>query len=182
GLPEIFCSRPVPTLRAAASAPPRGITTYPCVTARSRSTTTSSSSAASSPTRRCRWHSSRVDAMTRPAVSAEGVSKRFGATVALDGVDFDVAFGEIHAVVGENGVGKSPLIRILGGVHRPDRGVVRLDGEECHFASPHDAIAAGIVTIPQDLRLVPALSIAENIALGDLPVRPFGPLPLAIPP
>ncbi len=114
--------------------------------------------------------------MTRPAVSAEGVSKRFGATVALDGVDFDVAFGEIHAVVGENGAGKSTLIRILGGVHRPDRGVIRLDGKECHFASPHDAIAAGIVTIPQDLRLVPALSIAENIALGDLPVRRFGPL------
>jgi len=114
--------------------------------------------------------------MTRPAVSAEGISKRFGATVALDGVDFDVAFGEIHAVVGENGAGKSTLIRILGGVHRPDRGVLRLEGEECHFASPHDAIAAGIVTIPQDLRLVPALSIAENVVLGDLPVRRFGPL------
>src|SRR5262249_16125726 len=176
GLPEIFCSRPVPTLRAAASARPRGITTCPCVTARSRSTTTSSSSAASSPTRRCRWRSFRVDAMTRPAVSAEGVSKRFGATVALDGVDFDVAYGEIHAVVGENGAGKSTLIRILGGVHRPDRGFVRLDGAECTFPRPHHAIAAGIVTIPQDLRLVPALSIAENIALGDLPVRRIGPL------
>jgi ABC-type sugar transport system ATPase subunit len=114
--------------------------------------------------------------MTHPAASAEGVSKRFGATVALDGVDFDVAFGEIHAVVGENGAGKSTLIRILGGVHRPDRGVVRLDGEQRHFASPRDAIAAGIVTIPQELRLVPALSIAENIALGDPPVRQFGPL------
>jgi len=114
--------------------------------------------------------------MTGPAVSAEGISKRFGATVALDGVDFDVAYGEIHAVVGENGAGKSTLIRILGGVHRPDRGVIRLDGEECHFASPHDAIAAGIVTIPQDPRLVPALSIAENVALGDLPVRRLGPL------
>src|SRR5262249_11095455 len=120
--------------------------------------------------------SSRVDAMSGPAVSAEGISKRFGATVALDGVDFDVAYGEIHAVVGENGAGKSTLIRILGGVHRPDRGVVRLDGEECHFASPRDAIAVGIVTIPQDLRLVPALSIAENAALADLPVRRFGPL------
>jgi ribose transport system ATP-binding protein len=114
--------------------------------------------------------------MTHPAVSAEGVSKRFGATVALDGVDFDVALGEIHAVVGENGAGKSTLIRILGGVHRPGRGVVRVDGEQCHFSSPRDAIAAGIVTIPQELRLVPALSIAENIALGDLPVRRFGPL------
>ena len=116
--------------------------------------------------------------MTQPAASAEGVSKRFGATVALDGVNFDVAFGEIHAVVGENGAGKSTLIRILGGVHRPDRGVVRVDGEQCDFASPRDAIAAGIVTIPQELRLVPALSVAENIALGDLPVRRFGPLAL----
>jgi ABC-type sugar transport system ATPase subunit len=117
-------------------------------------------------------------AMARPAASAEGVSKRFGATIALDGVDFGVAFGEIHAVVGENGAGKTTLIRILGGVHRPDRGVVRVDGEERHFASPRDAIAAGIVTIPQELRLVPALSIAENMALGDLPVRRFGPLAL----
>jgi ribose transport system ATP-binding protein len=114
--------------------------------------------------------------MTQPAASAEGVSKRFGATVALDSVNFDVAFGEIHAVVGENGAGKSTLIRILGGVHRPDRGVVRVDGEQRDFASPRDAIAAGIVTIPQELRLVPALSVAENIALGDLPVRRFGPL------
>jgi ABC-type sugar transport system ATPase subunit len=114
--------------------------------------------------------------MIHPAASVEGVGKRFGATLALDGVDFDVAFGEIHAIVGENGAGKSTLIRILGGVHRPDRGVVRVDGRERHFASPHDAIAAGVVTIPQELRLVPALSIAENIALGDLPVRRLGPL------
>ena len=78
--------------------------------------------------------------MTRPAVSAAGVGKRFGATVALDGVDFDVAFGEIHAVVGENGAGKSTLIRILGGVHRPDRGVIRLDGKECHS----DAVRASL--------------------------------------
>jgi ribose transport system ATP-binding protein len=114
--------------------------------------------------------------MSRPAACAEGVTKQFGATVALDGVDFDVGFGEIHAIVGENGAGKSTLIRILGGVFRPDGGVVRIDGEVRHFASPRDAIAAGIVTIPQELRLVPALSVAENIALGDLPVRRLGPL------
>ena len=114
--------------------------------------------------------------MSHPAASTEGLTKHFGATVALDGVDFDVAAGEIHAVVGENGAGKSTLIRILGGVWRPDRGTVRVDGAARHFSSPRDAIAAGIVTIPQELRLVPALSIAENIALGDLPVRRFGPL------
>jgi ABC-type sugar transport system ATPase subunit len=112
--------------------------------------------------------------MTHPAAGAERVSKQFGATLALDGVDFDVGFGEIHAIVGENGAGKSTLIRILGGVHRPDHGVIRVDGQERHFASPRDAIAASIVTIPQELRLVPALSIAENIALGDLPVRKIG--------
>src|SRR3954454_17233111 len=114
--------------------------------------------------------------MSHPAAAVEGVTKHFGATVALDGVDFDVAVGEIHAVVGENGAGKSTLIRILGGGLRPDRGTVRLEGAARHFSSPRDAIAAGIVTIPQELRLVPALSIAENIALGDLPVRRFGPL------
>jgi ABC-type sugar transport system ATPase subunit len=116
--------------------------------------------------------------MPHPAARLAGVSKQFGATLALAGVDFDVAFGEIHAIVGENGAGKSTLIRILSGVHRPDSGSITVDGKPCHFASPHDAIAAGIVTIPQELRLVPALSIAENIALGDLPVRRFGPLVL----
>src|SRR5213596_2996877 len=109
--------------------------------------------------------------MSHPAAAVEGVGKRFGATVALDGVDFDVALGEIHAVVGENGAGKSTLIRILGGIHRPDTGEVLVQARSCHFASPRDAIAAGIVTIPQELRLVPGLTVAENIALGDLPAR-----------
>ncbi|MFL6796697.1 MAG: sugar ABC transporter ATP-binding protein [Xanthobacteraceae bacterium] len=112
------------------------------------------------------------------AASVSGVTKRFGATLALDCVDFDARYGEIHAVVGENGAGKSTLIRILGGVHRPDRGSIRVDGKERRFGSPRDAIAAGIVTIPQELRLVTALSIAENIGLGALPVRRFGPFAL----
>ena len=90
-----------------------------------------------------------------------------------------MAFGEIHAVVGENGAGKSTLIRILGGVlsPRPGQRLCRRQ-RAATSAVPHDAIAAGIVTIPQELRLVPALSIAENIALGDLPVRRLGPLAL----
>jgi ribose transport system ATP-binding protein len=115
---------------------------------------------------------------TAPAARLQGISKQFGATLALDDVDFDVGLGEIHAVVGENGAGKSTLIRILSGVHRPDRGQVVVDGVARQFASPHDAIAAGIVTIPQELRLAPALSIAENIGLGALPVHHFGPLAL----
>jgi ribose transport system ATP-binding protein len=111
-----------------------------------------------------------------PVARADAIWKQFGATVALAGVDFDVRPGEIHAVVGENGAGKSTLIRILGGVCRPDSGRIFVAGKPCEFTSPHAAIAAGIVTIPQELRLVPALSVAENIALGDLPVRRLGPI------
>lgn len=116
--------------------------------------------------------------MTNSAVSAKGVSKRFGATRALDDVDFDVIPSEIHALVGENGAGKSTLVRLLGGVHRPDQGKITVDGRQRHFANPHDAIAAGIATIPQELRLVSALSIAENIALGDPPLKRVLGLPI----
>src|SRR5260370_25800195 len=101
--------------------------------------------------------------MSTPAASARGVTKHFGATRALDHVDFDVMPGEIHALVGENGAGKSTLVRILSGVHRPDQGEISVDGRVCRFNSPHDAIAAGIATIPQELRLLPALSVAENL-------------------
>ena len=113
-----------------------------------------------------------------PVVRADAICKRFDATIALNAVDFDVRPGEIHAVVGENGAGKSTLIRILGGVHPPDSGRIFVSGKACAFASPHEAIAAGIVTIPQELRLVPALSVAENVVLGDLPVRRLGPIAL----
>ena len=112
-----------------------------------------------------------MDAHLPPAASAKGIVKHFGATAALADVDFDVMPGEIHALVGENGAGKSTLIRILAGVHRPDRGTIEVDGRPCHFPGPDAAIAAGIVTIPQELRLVPALGVAENITLGDPPVR-----------
>jgi ABC-type sugar transport system ATPase subunit len=109
--------------------------------------------------------------MTKPAASVLGVSKNFGATRALIDVNFDVLAGEVHALVGENGAGKSTLVRVLSGVHRPDQGEITVDGQVCHFKGPREAIAAGIVTIPQELRLVPTLSIAENLALGDTPLR-----------
>ncbi len=79
--------------------------------------------------------------------------------------------GELHALVGENGAGKSTLVRILSGVHRPDAGEVTVDDGLRAFDGPRDAIAAGIITIPQELRLVPALSVAENLTLGDPPLR-----------
>jgi ABC-type sugar transport system ATPase subunit len=109
--------------------------------------------------------------MNDVAAGAHAVSKRFGATTALDGVEFAVGAGEIHALVGENGAGKSTLVRILGGAVRPDQGRVTIGGRECRLASPHDAIASGVSTIPQELHLVPALSVAENLALGDPPLR-----------
>jgi ribose transport system ATP-binding protein len=117
---------------------------------------------------------------TPAAASASNVTKHFGATKALEGVSFDVMAGEIHALVGENGAGKSTLVRILDGVHQPDAGTVAIDGRPCRLASPRDAIAAGIVMIPQELRLVPALSIAENLALGDLPVRRLLGIPVLV--
>src|SRR5689334_19713999 len=116
--------------------------------------------------------------MTTPAASARGIAKSFGATRALDRVDFDVLPGEIHALVGENGAGKSTLVRILGGVHRPDAGEIAVDGRPCQFGNPHDAIVAGIATIPQELRLIPALSVAENLTLDDPPVRMMLGVPL----
>src|SRR3954467_1249645 len=116
--------------------------------------------------------------MTTPAVSACGLAKSFGVTRALFGVDFDVLPGQIHALVGENGAGKSTLVRILCGVHQPDAGEIVVSGSVCRFDNPHHAIAAGIATIPQELRLVPGLSIAENMTLDDPPVRRWIGLPL----
>ena len=116
--------------------------------------------------------------MTTPAASARGIFKHFGATQALDNVDFEMSHGEIHALVGENGAGKSTLVRILGGVHRPDQGEIAIEGRTCHFGSPHDAIAAGVATIPQELRLIPAFSVAENLTLSEPPVRRVAGVPL----
>jgi ABC-type sugar transport system ATPase subunit len=104
-------------------------------------------------------------------LAVDRVSKRFGATQALDAVSLTLAGGEIHALAGENGAGKSTLIKLLGGRLRPDSGTIALDGVARRFADPRAALAAGIVVIPQELHLVPALSIAENIMLGHLPAR-----------
>ena len=118
--------------------------------------------------------------MNDTAAGVLNIYKQFGTTRALADVSFEVATGEIHAMVGENGAGKSTLVRVLGGATRPDQGQLTVGGHEHRFFSPHDAIAAGIITIPQDLRLVPALSIAENIALGDPPTRKVLRAPLFI--
>ena len=102
----------------------------------------------------------------RPYVELVGVTKRFGATVALDAVDIAVTTGTVHAIVGENGAGKSTLGKIVAGVIPPDEGVLRVDGQAVHFGSPRDALHHGITTIAQELSLVPARSVVENVYLG----------------
>ncbi|RQX46644.1 sugar ABC transporter ATP-binding protein, partial [Micromonospora chalcea] len=105
----------------------------------------------------------------RVVVAATGVAKRFGGVTALDGVDFDVRAGEVHALLGENGAGKSTLINILSGVITDYDGEVAVDGTPVRFTGPAAAQAAGIATIHQELDLVPALSVADNLVLGREP-------------
>jgi ribose transport system ATP-binding protein len=106
-----------------------------------------------------------------PLLEMRGIVKQFPGVRALDGVDLDVAAGEVHCLLGQNGAGKSTLIKVLAGAHRPDAGEITWDGRPASFAAPQAADAAGIATIYQELDLVPGLSVAENIVLGHEPSR-----------
>lgn len=99
-------------------------------------------------------------------IQAKGLVKRYGQVTALDGADFELRAGEILAVIGDNGAGKSSLIKCLAGATIPDEGVIYLDGARAHFKSPIDARRAGIETVYQDLAVAPAMTIAENLFLG----------------
>jgi len=101
----------------------------------------------------------------------QGVSRSFGHIQALDDVSIAVAAGSVHAFVGENGAGKSTLGRVIAGVIPPDAGVLRLRGEPVTFASPRDALRAGIALVAQELALVPQLTAAENVFLAVEPRR-----------
>ena len=108
-----------------------------------------------------------VAAEKAPFLEMRGIEKRFGDLQALKGVDLTVREGEIHALVGENGAGKSTLMNVLYGLYRPDAGSIRIRGREARIAGPRDAIALGIGMIHQHFMLVPPLSVAENVVLGD---------------
>ncbi len=99
-------------------------------------------------------------------MQAKGLVKRYGQVTALDGADFELRAGEIMAVIGDNGAGKSSLIKALSGAVVPDEGEIYLDGQRIHFKSPIDARRAGIETVYQDLAVAPAMTIAENLFLG----------------
>ncbi|TCO54279.1 sugar ABC transporter ATP-binding protein [Actinocrispum wychmicini] len=109
-----------------------------------------------------------------PLLEVRGVSKSFGAVAAVAGVSFPLYAGEAHAVVGENGAGKSTIVKVLAGVHRPDSGTLVLAGEPVEFGSPAEAKAAGIAVIYQEPTLFPDLSVAENIVMGRHPRRGLG--------
>ena len=102
-----------------------------------------------------------------PLIEMRGITKRFGDLVALDGVDLVVGEHEIHALLGENGAGKSTLMNILYGLYHPDAGSIRLKGQAVAIRSPRDAIARGIGMIHQHFMLIPPLTVAENVVLGD---------------
>lgn len=104
--------------------------------------------------------------MTTPVLEARGLTKRYGRVVAIDGSDLSLMPGEILAVIGDNGAGKSSLIKALSGALIPDRGEIFLDGKPVHFRTPMDARDAGIETVYQTLAVAPGLDIADNLFLG----------------
>ena len=101
-----------------------------------------------------------------PLLKARGLVKRYGKVTALDHCDFDLYPGEILAVIGDNGAGKSSLIKAISGAVIPDEGEITLDGQKIAFKTPIEARAAGIETVYQTLAMSPALSIADNMFMG----------------
>jgi ribose transport system ATP-binding protein len=113
-------------------------------------------------------------ATREPVLQLTNISKQFGGTVALDGVDFTLCAGEIHGLVGENGAGKSTLMKIIAGIHTQYEGTMCLYGQEIRFHAPRDAIAAGIGMIHQELSVIKQLTVAENVFLGQQPITRLG--------
>jgi simple sugar transport system ATP-binding protein len=101
-----------------------------------------------------------------PSLELRGITKRFGDLLANDGIDFDVRGGEVHALLGENGAGKTTVMRIAYGLTRADAGQILVDGQPHAIRSPRDAIAAGIGMVTQHFALVGPMTVAENLALG----------------
>ena len=112
--------------------------------------------------------------MTAPVIRLTGIEKSYPGVKSLDSVDFDVAPGEIHALLGENGAGKSTLTAVMGGAVKPNAGTIEYLGRIVVWRSPKEAQAAGIHVIHQELALFPELTVAENILLTEQPRGPLG--------
>jgi len=119
-----------------------------------------------------------VSGSSPPALALRGITKKFGSVLANDRVDFDVVTGEVHALLGENGAGKSTLMSVLYGLYRPDAGEILVDGQAVEISSPSTAIDLGIGMVHQHFMLVPVMTVAENIVLGQEPTQAGGVLDL----
>lgn len=111
-----------------------------------------------------------------PRIEVRGLGKFFGPVVSLRDINMKVYPGEVHCLLGDNGAGKSTLIKVLSGVHQPSEGGVWLEGREVRFASPRQALDAGIATVFQDLAMLPLMSIKRNFFMGREPLRKIGPI------
>lgn len=110
----------------------------------------------------------------KPVLRLSGISKSFPGVKALDGVSLELFPGQVTALIGENGAGKSTIVKVLTGIYRADEGRIEIDGAPVHFATPQDATAAGITAIHQETVLFDELSVAENIFIGHAPRGRFG--------
>lgn len=113
--------------------------------------------------------------MSDPIIKLENIEKHFGNVIALNGVSFDVRPGECHCLLGDNGAGKSTFIKTMSGVYKPTRGSIAFEGAPMNFASPRDAMEAGIATVFQDLAMIPLMSISRNFFMGREPKKGWGP-------
>ena len=112
-----------------------------------------------------------MEAASSPVLELRGITKQFPGVLANDHIDLDLRQGEVHALLGENGAGKSTLMNILYGLYRPDEGEIRLRGKSVTFTSAKNAIAQGIGMVHQHFMLIPVMTVAENIVLGNEPTE-----------
>lgn len=115
------------------------------------------------------------DSNVEPILKMIDIEKHFGNIIALAGVSFDVRPGECHCLLGDNGAGKSTFIKTMSGVHKPTSGEILFEGRHMDFATPRDAMEAGIATVYQDLAMIPLMSVTRNFFMGREPTKGKGP-------